>query len=470
MYILALDQGTTSSRAVVVNHSGEVIAKYSKEITQSYPKSGWVEHDPLEIWASQLMVLEEVLNLAKITLKDVAGIGITNQRETTIVWDKDTGHPVYPAIVWQDRRTAHTCKQLKKHESLFRKKTGLVLDPYFSGTKLKWILENVKPEGNLAFGTVDSFLAWKLTGEHVTDSSNASRTLMYNIHNDDWDDELLEIFGIPREILPEVKSSSEVYGEYQGVPVSGIAGDQQAALFGQGCHREGLGKITYGTGSFVLMHTGDKPRYSKNLLTTVACKFDGKLEYALEGSIFIGGAVVQWLRDGLGMIHKSEEIEKLAKEVSSSEGVVFVPAFTGLGAPYWEPNARASIFGMTRGTTKAHIARAALEGIVYQVADILDMDLEEFKVDGGASNNDTLMQMQADLLQVPLLRSKNREVTALGAAYLAGLAVGFWENREEVQELWELEHAFKPKLTKDKIEKMRERWTKAIQSTLMFSS
>lgn len=470
MFILALDQGTTSSRALIVNQKGQIVSKHQKEIRQSYPKAGWVEHDPLEIWSSQVFVLEEALAKAKLTLKDISAIGITNQRETTLVWDKESGQPLYPAIVWQDRRTAKECQKLKKYEALFRKKTGLILDPYFSGTKLKWILDHVKPKGSLAFGTVDTYLLWKMTGQHVTDSSNASRTLMYNIHTNEWDEELLNILGIPREILPEIKSSSEVYGDYKGVPVSGIAGDQQAALFGQGCHAEGMGKITYGTGTFVLMHTGEKPLMSKNLLTTVACNYQGKLEYALEGSIFIGGAVVQWLRDALEIIHQSSEIETLAKTVSSSEGVVFVPSFTGLGAPYWEPNAKASILGMTRGTTKAHIARAALEGIVYQVTDIIDLDLNEFRVDGGASNNDTLMQMQANLLEVPLMRSKNREVTALGAAYLAGLAVGVWKSREEVRSLWTLDQAFEPKLSHQKVKTMREQWKKAVNSTLMFSS
>lgn len=470
MYILSLDQGTTSSRALIINKEGKIVEMAQKELTQHYPKPGWVEHDPLEIWHSQEAVMHEVLKKSALSWKDLSAIGITNQRETTIVWDKQTGIPVYPAIVWQDRRTADLCEKLKEYAPLFRKKTGLILDPYFSGTKLHWILKNIKPQGDLAFGTVDSFLTWKMTGKHLTDATNASRTLLYNIYEDKWDEELLSILEIPKEILPEVRSSSEVYGTYQGVPLSGIAGDQQAALFGQCCFKEGMGKITYGTGCFILMHTGERPQRSKELLTTIACKIGNKLEYALEGSIFIGGAVVQWLRDGLGIIHKSEEIEALAASVPDSQGVVFVPAFTGLGAPYWDPHARGAILGLSRGTTKAHIARAALEGIVYQVADIVDVNLNEFRVDGGASKNNMLMQMQANLLHVPLVRSSNQEVTALGAAFLAGLAVGFWKDRVELQTLLKQETRFEPQLSTDKIIKLKETWKAAVKSVMTFSS
>ena len=478
-YILALDQGTTSSRALIVDKQGKILATAQKEITQYFPKSGWVEHNPDEIWSSQSSVIYEALAKAKLHIRDIAAIGITNQRETTIVWDKKTGNAVTNAIVWQDRRTTEYCASLKKKglESLFHKKTGLLLDPYFSGTKLRWILKNSKNlEGkDLAFGTVDSYLVWKLTDGkvHATDATNASRTLLYNIHENKWDDELLSILEIPKEILPEVKSCSEIYGEtIDGTPISGIAGDQQSALFGQACFEEGMGKITYGTGCFILLNTGDKPvTDASKMLTTIAYQINGETKYALEGSVFIGGAVVQWLRDGLKIIRKSSDVEKLALSVSSTDGVYFVPAFTGLGAPYWNPNARGTIVGLSRGSTDAHIARAALEGIVFQVSDVIEamtLKPKEFRVDGGASNNNMMMQMQSDLLETPLIRPTYKEVTGLGAAFLAGLAVGYYKDLNEIQTIWKAENEFFPKLPLNKVNDLKANWKKAIHTTQDF--
>src|SRR5436190_2864321 len=444
-YILALDQGTTSSRAIVFDHNGSVVSVAQQEFRQIFPQPGWVEHDANEIWATQRNVAAQALNKVRLTANDVAAIGITNQRETTLVWDRTTGKPICNAIVWQDRRTAGVCDRLKARglAKMIRRKTGLVVDAYFSGTKLQWILNNVPGAkakaraGQLAFGTIDSWLVWNLTGgrQHVTDPSNASRTMLFNIHTGEWDDELLKLFGVPRSVLPEVRSSSEVYGEttlFGGrIPIAGIAGDQQAALFGQACTEPGMVKNTYGTGCFMLMNTGTKPIASKNnLLTTVAWRIGNRTEYALEGSIFIAGAVVQWVRDGLGIIRSSADVEALAARVPDTGGVYFVPAFAGLGAPHWDQYARGIIAGITRGTTAGHIARAALEGIAYQVADVLKameadsgLSIPELRVDGGAAANNLLMQFQADILNVPIVRPKLLETTALGAAYLAGLAV-----------------------------------------------
>ncbi len=485
-YILAFDQGTTSSRAILFDHDGKIISTAQKEFRQIFPKPGWVEHNPNEIWSSQISVAAEALSRVNTTAADVEAIGITNQRETTIVWNRKTGKPIYNAIVWQDRRTADICKKLKDagHEDLFRGKTGLVLDPYFSGTKIKWILDNVDEareqaeKGNLLFGTVDSWLIWKLTeGEvHVTDVTNASRTLLYNIHELGWDHELLKLLDIPESILPEVKSSSEIYGHSgpdiftKKIPVSGIAGDQQAALFGQFCTNPGMAKNTYGTGCFMLMQTGEKPIESKNnLLTTVAWQLDGKTLYALEGSIFIGGAVVQWLRDGLGIINKSEEVESLAQKVEHSDGVYLVPAFSGLGAPHWDPFARGLIIGITRGTTAAHIARAALDSIAFQSTDLLKamesdsgIDLKELRVDGGASVNNLLMQFQADLLGVPVVRPTITETTALGAAYLAGLAIGFWDSTDTIAKKWKVEKKFEPEMKTYQRSDLLKEWTEAV--------
>lgn len=485
-YILAFDQGTTSSRAILFDHDGKIISTAQKEFRQIFPKPGWVEHNPNEIWSSQISVAAEALSRVNTTAADVEAIGITNQRETTIVWNRKTGKPIYNAIVWQDRRTADICKKLKDagHEDLFRGKTGLVLDPYFSGTKIKWILDNVDEareqaeKGNLLFGTVDSWLIWKLTeGEvHVTDVTNASRTLLYNIHELGWDHELLDLLDIPESILPEVKSSSEIYGHSgpdiftKKIPVAGIAGDQQAALFGQFCTNPGMAKNTYGTGCFMLMQTGEKPIESKNnLLTTVAWQLDGKTLYALEGSIFIGGAVVQWLRDGLGIINKSEEVESLAQKVDHSDGVYLVPAFSGLGAPHWDPFARGLIIGITRGTTAAHIARAALDSIAFQSTDLLKamesdagIDLKELRVDGGASVNNLLMQFQADLLGVPVIRPTITETTALGAAYLAGLAIGFWDSTDTIAKKWKVEKKFEPEMKTYQRSDLLKEWTEAV--------
>ncbi len=484
--ILALDQGTTSSRAIVFGHDGAMLAVAQQEFKQIYPQGGWVEHDPKEIWSSQLATAQEALKKAGIKAADVAAIGITNQRETTLLWDRKTGEPVCNAIVWQDRRTAGFCDELKAagHLPLVQERTGLVIDAYFSGSKLRWMLDNVEgareraENGELAFGTVDTWLVWNLTKgkSHLTDVTNASRTMLYNIAKGEWDDDLLKVLNVPREVLPEVKSSSEIYAEtadgiFDGpIKIAGIAGDQQAALFGQSCFSDGLAKNTYGTGCFMLMNIGQKPVPSKHLLlTTVAWKLKGKTDYALEGSVFIGGAVVQWLRDGLGIIKSSSEVEELAASVPDCGGVYLVPAFAGLGAPHWDQYARGTITGLTRGTTAGHIARAALEGIAFQVADILEVmkqdsgvDINELRVDGGACANDLLMQFQADILQVPVVRPKVIETTALGAAYLAGLAVGFWKDQAEVAKAWQVDKIFKPEITAQEAEHRRARWKEAL--------
>jgi len=465
-YILALDQGTSSSRAIVFDHEGNIRSTAQMEFTQYFPKPGWVEHNPMEIWSSEAAVIAEAITKMGINGKDIAGIGITNQRETTIVWDAETGAPVYNAIVWQDRRTSEFCDTLRDKADWIREKTGLIIDAYFSGTKIRWILENVpgareKAEaGKLRFGTVDSWLVWQLTrGEvHVTDVSNASRTMLFNIHTLEWDQELLDMLGIPRSMMPSVRSSSEVYGHTKttifahAVPIGGIAGDQQAALFGQMCTEPGSVKNTYGTGCFLLMNTGEKPILSRNnLLTTIAWKIGDKVHYALEGSIFVGGSVVQWLRDGLGIIRSSSEIEALARSVDDNGGVYFVPALTGMGAPYWDQYAHGTICGITRGTTAAHIARAALEGIAFQTMDIVGamekdagVPLSELKVDGGASRNNLMMQFQADILGASVVRPQVTETTAMGACYLAGLAVGYWSSLDEIKAQWQAEHVFTP--------------------------
>ncbi|PSB17242.1 glycerol kinase [filamentous cyanobacterium CCP1] len=485
-YILALDQGTTSSRAIVFNHQGEQLSIAQKEFTQIFPQPGWVEHDPDEIWSSQISVANEALARINLRTRDIAAIGITNQRETTIVWDRVTGKPIHNAIVWQDRRTAAYCDQLKAlgHESLFQDKTGLIIDPYFSGTKLKWLLDQM-PEarekadrGELAFGTVDSWLIWKLTdGElHITDATNASRTLLFNIHTQEWDEELLNVLNVPRSVLPEVRSSSEVYGyTAEGlfgtqIPIAGIAGDQQAASFGQASLQPGMAKNTYGTGCFIVLNTGNKPTPSHHkLLTTIAWRLNNRTDYALEGSVFIAGAAVQWLRDGLGVIRYSHEVEPLARSVPDNGGVYFVPAFVGLGAPYWDSYARGAIVGLTRGSTSAHIARAALESIAHQSADVIDamhqdanLQLSELRVDGGASSNDLLMQFQADLLGVPVVRPKVTETTALGAAYLAGLAIGYWQSEAEIVQLWQADQRFEPTITTEQRNEWRSAWQQAV--------
>jgi glycerol kinase len=485
-YILALDQGTTSSRAIIFDHAGKIHSVARKEFKQYYPQAGWVEHDPVEIWSSQASVATEVMAMAGIRPNEIAGLGITNQRETTIVWDRATGIPVYNAIVWQDRRTALFCDELREKgfSEMVQKKTGLVIDPYFSGTKIRWILENVngarqKAEmGDLCFGTVDSWLVWKLTGGkiHITDISNASRTMLFNIISQEWDDELLKLMGIPKSILPEVRSSSEVYAETSmenlgfRIPISGIAGDQQAALFGQLCLEKGMAKNTYGTGCFMMLNTGEKPVFSNNkMLTTVAWKRNGKTSYALEGSVFVAGAAIQWLRDGLGIIKSASETEALALSIPDSGGVYFVPALTGLGAPHWDPYARGSIFGLTRGSGKAAIVRAALESIAYQVYDVAsamaedaDQVLQELRVDGGAVENNFLMQFQADLLNIKVIRPTILETTALGAAYLAGLAVGFWKNEDELYDQWKSDKVFTPSISKEKAQNMLNQWNKAV--------
>lgn len=483
-YILALDQGTTSSRAIVFDQAGGIKAMAQKEFQQYFPQPGWVEHDANEIWATQYGVAAEAITQAGLTVKDIAAIGITNQRETTLVWNRETGQPVGHAIVWQDRRTAAFCDQLKRDglQGLIQKKTGLVIDAYFSGSKLRWILDHVPnarkqaEQGKLAFGTIDSWLVWKLTAgkQHVTDFTNASRTMLCNIGTGEWDDELLEILKVPRSMLPRIARSSEVYGMAEGfdIPIAGIGGDQQAALFGQACTQPGMVKNTYGTGCFMLMCTGTEMTPSRNnLLTTAAWNItDHKLEYALEGSIFMAGAIVQWLRDGLGIIKNSAEVEKLAASVPDNGGIYFVPAFAGLGAPHWDQYARGLMVGMTRGTTAAHIARAALEGIAFQVADVLSameadsgLRLKELRVDGGACANNLLMQFQADLLNVPVVRPAVQETTALGAAYLAGLAVGYWRNLAEIASQWKVDHRFEPALKQNQREKLRATWTKALE-------
>jgi glycerol kinase len=484
-YILAFDQGTTSSRAIVFDRQGHLLSLAQKELPQIFPQSGWVEHDADEIWASQIGVANEALARVGLAASDIAAIGITNQRETTIVWNRNTGRPIHNAIVWQDRRTANLADALKAagHEALFQRKTGLVIDAYFSGTKLKWLLDNVPgareqaDRGELAFGTVDSWLLWKLTNGalHITDATNACRTLLYNIHTHSWDDELLNLLNIPRSLLPDVRSCSEVYGHTaEGllgaqIPIAGIAGDQQAATFGQAALQPGMAKNTYGTGCFILLNTGKKPIASHHkLLTTVAWRVNDRTDYALEGSVFVAGAVVQWLRDGLGIIKRSEEVEALANSVSDNGGVYFVPAFVGLGAPYWDSYARGTIVGLSRGSTAAHIARAALESIAYQTADVIDamrqdsnLSLSELRVDGGASRNDLLMQFQADVLGVPVVRPKVTETTALGAAYLAGLAVGYWDEPEILQ-LWQMDQRFEPSISSDDREMLRTSWRRAV--------
>ena len=489
-FILALDQGTTSSRAIVFDHNGQIKSVAQKEFTQYFPQPGWVEHNPNEIWSSQASVIAEAISAIDINGLDIAGIGITNQRETTIVWDIDTEEPIYNAIVWQDRRTAEYCDKLKAQglTDKIHEKTGLIVDAYFSGTKIKWILDNVPGArkraemGKLRFGNVDAWLVWRLTrGEvHVTDVTNASRTMLFNIHDLKWDEDLLKLLDIPLSMMPEVKSSSEIYGHTKTtifaheVPISGIAGDQQAALFGQMCIEPGAIKNTYGTGCFVMLNTGRKPVMSKNnLLTTIAWKIGDRVDYALEGSIYVGGSVVQWLRDGLGFITSSSEIEDLASTVPDSGGVYFVPALTGLAAPYWDQYARGTIVGITRGTTRAHIARAALDGIAFQTYDIaqamakdMEAPLTELKVDGGASRNNLLMQYQSNLLGIKVVRPKITETTALGAAYLAGLAVGFWKDIDEIKNQWQVERSFEPLADSEEITAAKTGWADAIGRTL----
>ncbi len=489
-YILSLDQGTSSSRAIVFDRSGSIRAVAQKEFPQIFPHSGWVEHDPHQIWASQASVIAEAISSIDINGKNIEAIGITNQRETTIVWDRDTEEPIYNAIVWQDRRTSDYCNKVIEDgmEEKIREKTGLIIDAYFSATKIKWILDNVPgarkraEEGKLLFGTVDSWLVWRLTrGDvHVTDVSNASRTMLFNINTLEWDQELLDYFGIPRSMMPEVKSSSEVYGHTtttifaHNVPIAGIAGDQQAALFGQMCVEPGSVKNTYGTGCFLLMNSGTTPILSKNrLLTTIAWKIGDTVNYALEGSIFVGGSVVQWLRDNMKCIACSSDVEKLAASVPDTDGVYFVPALTGLGAPYWDPDARGMITGISRGTTTAHIARAALEGIAFQTYDIVkamekdsNLPIRNLKVDGGASRNNLLMQFQSDILATDVLRPRITETTALGAAYLAGLAVGYWPSIESIQQQWQLDAEFKPKAGKDEVNDKINGWHEAVKRDL----
>ena len=491
-YILSFDQGTTSSRSIIFNEKGNIVSVAQKEFTQIFPKPGWVEHDALEIWSTQLGTAAEAITKAGLTVNDIAAIGITNQRETTVVWDKKTGTPLYNAIVWQDRRTASYCDELKKnYASTIQQKTGLIIDAYFSATKLKWILDNVDGardkanKNELCFGTIDSWLLWNLTqGKiHATDVTNASRTMLFNIHSLQWDDELLSLFDIPKSILPQVKSSSEIYGYTENVlsakniPVAGIAGDQQAALFGQMCTQPGMIKNTYGTGCFMLMNTGEQPVLSKNnLLTTIAWQINNKTFYALEGSVFIAGAVVQWLRDGLHIIQNSADVEKLASEAATNEGVYFVPAFAGLGAPYWNQHARGMMVGITRGTTSAHIARAALESIAYQTMDVINamqadasIEVKELRVDGGATANNFLMQFQSDILNTKVIRPKITETTALGAAYLAGLAVGYWKNMDEISNQWQIEETFEPQMQSSQKNNLIKEWKRAIKAAVAWS-
>lgn len=492
-YIVALDQGTTSSRAILFNKKGDIVNIAQKEFQQIYPKSGWVEHDPQEIWSSQMAVFTEALAKSKTKLESIKGIGITNQRETTVVWNRRTGEPIYNAIVWQDRRTADYCAKLIQdgHLDMVQEKTGLLIDSYFSATKIKWILDNVKgarklaERKELAFGTIDSWLIWNLTNgeKHVTDVTNASRTMLYNINELKWDKELLELFDIPESLLPEVKSSSEVYGETstelgsRPIPIAGIAGDQQAALFGQMCIKKGMAKNTYGTGCFLLMNIGNKPVKSENkLVTTIGWKIGKEVVYALEGSIFIGGAVVQWLRDELKIIKKSSDVEALASSVDTTDGVYLVPAFAGLGAPHWNPNARGTIFGISRGTTDAHIARAAIESIAYQTHDILKAmeadsktKIKELRVDGGATQNQFLLQFQADILKSTVVRPKITETTAMGAAFLAGLAVGFWKDLAELQELWQEDKRIEYNKSA-KLDKNLEEWNRAVNAVIYWSN
>lgn len=485
-YVLSLDQGTTSSRAVLFDQRGHVQTVAQKEFEQIYPKPGWVEHDPNEIWSTQMGTASEALSRADVGAGEVAAIGITNQRETTIVWDRETGEPIHNAIVWQDRRTSGICDDLKDQDylDLFQEKTGLIIDAYFSGTKIKWLLDHVDgarkraENGDLAFGTVDTWLVWRMTDgrKHVTDATNASRTMLYNIHEGQWDEELLNILDVPRPLLPDVRDSSEVYGRARmgpfnrPVPIAGIAGDQQAALFGQMCTSPGLGKNTYGTGAFMLQNTGEKAVTSDhNLLTTIGYQVDNTTYYALEGSIFVAGAVVQWLRDELEIIREAAEVERLARQVDDNGGVYFVPAFTGLGAPHWDQYARGTISGLTRGANRAHLARAAIESMAYQVADVIDameadsgIETSELRADGGAAANDLLLQFQADILDVPVVRPKILETTALGAAFLAGLAVGVWDGQEELKDQWQLDQMFSPSMPAERVDELRSGWSKAL--------
>ncbi|MFS0881759.1 glycerol kinase GlpK [Metabacillus niabensis] len=492
-YILSLDQGTTSSRAILFNKSGEVIYQSQAEFKQYFPKPGWVEHSPEEIWGSILSVIASCLSESGVKASQVAGIGITNQRETVVVWDKQTGKPVYHAICWQSRQTTQICEELKQngYSEMFREKTGLLIDPYFSGTKVKWILDHIDgareraEKGELLFGTIDTWLIWKLTGgkAHVTDYSNASRTLMFNIYDLCWDEELLDILTIPKSMLPEVKSSSEVYGrtvDYhffgESVPIAGIAGDQQAALFGQACFAEGMAKNTYGTGCFMLMNTGEKAVTSDHgLLTTIAWGINGKVEYALEGSIFVAGSAIQWLRDGIRMIKDAKQSEDYATKVESSDGVYVVPAFVGLGTPYWDSDVRGAVFGLTRGTTKEHFIRATLEALAYQTKDVIDamekdsgIELKTLRVDGGAVKNQFLMQFQSDVLDVPVERPAINETTALGAAYLAGLAVGYWKDQAEISNQWKRERLFEPQMDSEVRTQLYNGWKKAVQAASVF--
>lgn len=486
-YILAIDQGTTSSRALVFDQAGNTISSAQKEFPQIYPQPGWVEHDPMEIWSSQSTVTAEAVSRANLDSAHIAAVGITNQRETVIVWDRHSGKPVYNAIVWQDRRTAKVCKKLKDEgrEAMIKEKTGLIIDPYFSATKIAWILDNVEgarkraEAGDLICGTVDTWLVWKFTGgkTHVTDVTNACRSLLFNLKTEQWDDELLSLFNIPREMLPEVKSSSEVFGHIAknlplgGVPIAGIAGDQHAALFGQACFEPGMAKNTYGTGCFLLMHTGTEAQRSKNnLLTTIAWKINGKTEYALEGSVFIGGAVIQWLRDELGMIRSAQECDRLAETVEDAGGLYLVPAFAGLGAPHWDPLARGACFGITRGTNRAHFCRAALESIAFQSYDLMKamekdsgITLKELRVDGGASKSKPMMQFQADLLQTEVVQPQCIETTALGAAYLAGLAVGYWDDRDALLKNWQEGNRYHPQKGNEEMKPVVEKWHQAVE-------
>ena len=492
-YIMSIDQGTTSSRAILFDKEGEIQGVAQREFKQYFPKSGWVEHDANEIWTSVLAVMAEVINENEIDPEQIKGIGITNQRETTVIWDKKTGRPIYHAIVWQSRQTQHICNELKEqgHEKTFRNKTGLLLDPYFSGTKVRWILDNVKgarekaENGDLLFGTIDTWLVWKLSGgeAHITDYSNASRTLMYNIHELKWDDELLELLDIPKAILPEVKESSEIYAhtkDYhffgQEVPIAGIAGDQQAALFGQACFERGDVKNTYGTGGFMLMNTGEEPVTSESgLLTTIAYGLDGKVNYALEGSIFVSGSAIQWLRDGLRIINSAPQTENYATRVNSTDNVYFVPAFVGLGTPYWDSEARGAIFGLTRGTEKEHFIRATLESLCYQTRDVMEamskdsgIEVNNLRVDGGAVKNNFIMQFQADIVDTSVERPEVQETTALGAAYLAGLAVDFWEDKKDIADRWKLETEFNPEMSEETRTKLYKGWKKALEDTQVF--
>ncbi|MCO4096289.1 glycerol kinase GlpK [Macrococcoides canis] len=492
-YILSIDQGTTSTRVILFNKDGEVKGVSQREFTQHFPKAGWVEHDANEIWSTVLSCFASVLTESNIRPEQIAGIGITNQRETTVVWDKTTERPIYNAIVWQSRQTQEICNDLKDKglEDEFREKTGLLLDPYFSGTKVKWILDNVEgarekaENGDLLFGTIDSWLVWKLSGckVHVTDYSNASRTLMYNIHELKWDEQLLEYLTVPASMLPEVRPSSEVYGKTANhhffghqIPIAGIAGDQQAALFGQACFESGEAKNTYGTGCFMLMNTGEKAVKSDNgLLTTLAYGIDGKVNYALEGSIFVAGSALQWLRDGMRMIQSAPQSEDYATQVTDADGVYVVPAFVGLGTPYWDSEARGAVFGLTRGTQKEHFIRATLESLAYQTRDVLDamekdskIEVKTLRVDGGAVKNDFLMQFQSDILDVPVERPEINETTALGAAYLAGLAVGYWESKEEIRDRWNLEKQFDPKMDEQTREDLYKGWQTAVKATQVF--